>query len=275
MKKALGAAVPAALSLAALAVFAAAPGRASSEQKRQFSGRNFAHRGLHRADKSVPENSMAAFRAAVEHGYGIELDARLTRDGRVVVFHDDDLGRLCLVRGRIEDKTLEQIKKLRLCGTDEGIPLLSQVLELVSGRVPVIIEIKGRRRSDELCAHILDMLRCYSGDVCVESFDPLIVRWWRKNAPEVLRGVLSAPPEALGTGFGRLGRFLHARLLTNFLSRPQFIAYGLGSRRPPAAFSLCRLFGAMKCVWTSRGFGCEEHSDMVIFEYYRPRPKFK
>ena len=115
------------------------PGRPSAALVAPFTGRNFAHRGLHSPDKSVPENSLAAFRLAAEAGYGIELDIQLSKDGQVVVFHDDTLDRVCGVKGRVDAYTLEQLQQMRLCKTEERIPLFTEVLRTVAGRVPLIV----------------------------------------------------------------------------------------------------------------------------------------
>ena len=106
-----------ALAAAGTVAFMIAPGKAEKAQKRPFNGENIAHRGLHKADKTVPENSLAAFRAAVDAGYGVELDVHLTTDGEVVVFHDDTLKRMCGIEGRVEDKTLSGLKVLKLLDT--------------------------------------------------------------------------------------------------------------------------------------------------------------
>ena len=110
------------------------PGRYGEAQKQLVYGVNHAHRGLHTKDKTVPENSLPAFRAAAEAGYGVELDIQLSRDGQVVVFHDDTLDRVCGVHGRVDEFTFEELRGMRLCGTQETIPLLTEVFEVMGGR---------------------------------------------------------------------------------------------------------------------------------------------
>lgn len=258
---------------AAVLLFAVAPGRANQEQKAPFMGRNIAHRGLHTIDKSVPENSLAAFRAAVEHGYGVELDVHLTCDDRLVVFHDDTLERMCGVEGRVADFTYARLSALSLANTGETIPLLSQVLAVLGGKVPLVLEIKRSKRNRATCEQVRAMLRCYRGAYCVESFDPMVVRWWRENAPEVLRGQLSCQKEKL-TDISKVKAFLLSHLLTNFLCRPQFIAYGICEKKPWTV-RLCEKLGAMRVAWTGRDWKSEETHDTVIFEFYRPRIRFK
>ncbi len=263
-----------AAGMAALPFALLAPGRANKSKKAPFRGKNFAHRGLHTPDKRVPENSLAAFLGAVEAGYGMELDVQLSRDGYVVVFHDDDLLRVCGREERVDELDLAELKTLSLCGTDERIPLFSQVLDLVDGRAPLIVELKSGRRNRELCEKTLELLRGYSGDVCIESFDPRIVAWFRLHAPYLLRGQLSQPPRAyVEDRRSPILGFVLGNTLLNILSRPQFIAYKIGPR--PFPVRLAELMGAMRVGWTSHGPENERGRDAVIFEYYRPKTVYR
>jgi len=275
MNKALKIALPIAggLAAAAAAAFLIAPARADGQQKAAFFGRNIAHRGLHTKDASIPENSLEAFEAAIDAGYGIELDVHITADGKIVVFHDDELSRMCGESLRIESLSYAEIQKFRLAGTNSKIPLLSEVLSLVSGAVPIVLELKRGGRNRELCARGYELVGAYTGEVCVESFDPLIVRWWRKNAPEIMRGQLSPPYQQSRKCLDKFKAFVFANLLTNFLSRPHFIAYGINGKKPPLV-KLCEKMGAMRVAWTSRDWINELDSDMVIFEYYRPKIRY-
>ena len=258
----------------ALPVLLSAPGRVSKEQKAPFLGWNFAHRGLHRADRSVPENSLEAFRLAGEAGYGAELDVQLSKDGQVVVFHDDTLDRVCSVHGRVDAFTYEELRQMSLCGTEQHIPLFSRVLEVFGGRGPLIVELKTGPRNRELCEKTLALLKGYRGAVCIESFDPRIVAWFRRHAPRLLRGQLAAPMEEYTKdGRGKAHAFILSRCLLNILSRPQFIAYKIGPR--PLIVRLSELLGALKFGWTSHGQENEAGRDGVIFEFYRPRLRFK
>ena len=271
MNKLLKALIPVSAA-AGLVLFAVAPGRADEEKKAPFLGRNIAHRGLHKIDRSIPENSLAAFSAAVGRGYGIELDVHLTADDALVVFHDDDMKRMCGVDARLEDLSYDYIRTLSLAGTDQHPPLLGDVLELVDGKTPIILEVKRGKRNARLCALIREALLSYTGDVCIESFDPTIVRWWRRNAPEMLRGQLACRDEA--PEMGKVKSFLLSNLLLNFLGRPQFIAYGICEKKS-VFVRLCEKLGAMKVAWTSHSWANEENNDTVIFEFYRPRTKYK
>lgn len=258
---------------AAGALFALAPGRAEAAQKAPFLRRNIAHRGLHTKDKRVPENSLAAFEMAARNGYGIELDVQLSRDGRVVVFHDDTLGRVCGVDRRVDQLAYSELGRLRLCETEETIPLFADVLRTVGGRVPMIVELKTGSRNRELCEKTNELLRAYGGDACIESFDPRIVAWFRRHAPERLRGQLASPPEVYRKhGMGAVKSFLLGNTLLNFLARPQFIAYKIGKR--PLPVRAAELLGALRVGWTAHDPAAEKGRDTVIFEYYHPEQNF-
>ena len=196
-------ALAAAVTAVALPVFLLAPGTANRRQKAAFSGVNFAHRGLHNREKTVPENSIEAFRLAARQGYGIELDVQLTKDGHVVVFHDDTLDRVCGVEGRVDEMTYGELCKLRLCGSEYSVPLLSEVLAVVRGRGPIIVELKPGKRNKELCRRTYEVLSAYRGEVCIESFHPMIVSWFRFHAPEFIRGQLAMP----ANGYKGKGKF--------------------------------------------------------------------
>ena len=258
---------------AALPLALLAPGSATKRQKAPFWGLNFAHRGLHTRDKSIPENSLPAFERAARAGYGIELDVQLSKDGQVVVFHDDTLDRVCGVHARVDEKTLDELRELRLCGTEYGIPLFSEVLKTVRGRGPLIVELKNGRRNRELCEKTYALLQDYRGEACVESFNPFIVAWFRFHAKDLLRGQLAAPVDEYLETIGPFQSFLLSRCLLNIFSRPQFIAYKIG-RRPPTV-RLAEQLGAMKVGWTSHEPRNEKGRDAVIFEFYRPKLRYK
>ena len=261
-----------ALTAAGFLAFLVAPGRTPKEKRAPFIGRNYAHRGLHRIDRSIPENSLPAFEAAARIGYGVELDVHITRDGELIVFHDDNTKRLCGVDSRVEDMTWSELCKLRLAGTEYGIPLLSEALEVLGTHCPVIIELKRGPRDREMCRKTYALMKRYGGRYCIESFDPGIVFWFRRHAPEILRGKLAYDPAEMVKDTSRLNAFLVGNLLTNFITRPHFISYGLG--RKPLLVRFCERMGAMKVAWVSRDWASEKKNDAVIFEYYRPRVKY-
>ncbi len=234
----------------------------------------YAHRGLHTNEGGVPENSLAAFAAAAKAGYGVELDIQLTADRQVVVFHDNDLKRMCGVNKRVDELTYQELSEMRLLNTDQHIPLLSEVLNVLDG-VTLLCECKAMRSytDTDLCALALPLLDTYKGPVCIESFNPFMVRWFRKNAPQYIRGILSKKfepdevPQAL--------RFPLASLFANFLCRPDFIAYQHTDYTQPF-FRLCRLFKPLTIAWTIQSAEdatkAKAHFDTFIFEGYLPSP---
>ena len=262
--------VPAAL--AALWLFLIAPGRASRAAKAPFAGRAYAHRGLYAPDQSVPENSLPAFRRAMENGYGAELDVQLTKDGRIVVFHDDSMQRACGLEKAIRDFTYEELQGIPLFGTEARVPLFSDVLDIFGGRVPLIVELKYGPDWQALCAAVKTMLEEYDGPACVESFHPAMVRWFWKHDPRRLRGQLSEAACFSRKHVKGYLAFAMSRLLSNCLTRPQFIAYRVGPK--PLSVRMAEAMGAMKVLWTAREPELHRQrmaeNDAVIFEGYRP-----
>ena len=221
----------------------------------------------------MPENSLEAFRLAAAAGYGVELDVQLTKDGQVVVFHDDTLTRVCGVNARVDEKTWNELRLLRLCGTEQRIPLLTEALAVIRGKGPLIVELKNGKRNRELCEKTYAILSDYEGQVCIESFNPMIVRWFRFHARDLVRGQLATTVKDYGDSTSKPTAFLLSRCLLNFLSRPQFIAYRVGWR--PLPVHLSEALGAMRFGWTVRNERHERRRDAVIFEFYRPPLKIK
>ena len=265
-----------AAALFLLNVILVMPSRKLKEQRELFWHVNFAHRGLHNRSKSVPENSLSAFRTAANAGYGIELDLQFSKDEEIVVFHDDTLERVCGVKGRVDSYTLAELREMSLCKTEEKIPLFSEVLEVVDGRVPLLVEFKNGPKNDLLCEKTLPMLRAYKGLYCIESFSPFIVRWFRKNAPDILRGQLSAPAGEFGEELSPFTAYLLGHCYTNVIGRPHFISYH--KNKGYMSVRLADRLGAMRFVWTVRPAddirSIEKKNDAVIFEYYRPDAKY-
>ena len=257
------------LVLAIVYLFMIKPASIQRAAIEQYGGK-FAHRGLW--DAEAPENSLAAFQKAVDAGYGIEFDIHKTRDGQVVVFHDDTLDRMCGVEGKIEDKTLDELRKLRLLGTEQGLPTLEEMLALVNGRVPLLVELKGAALDTSLCPLANEILSAYKGKYMIESFNPMLVRWYRKNRPDIVRGQLFCNL-LREKGGNKLFYFLITILATNVLARPHFLARGLDSAHNPA-FVLCkRLFRTPTYVWTVREPGQipQDARDGMIFERFIPK----
>lgn len=247
------------------------PGRADQKKTLTFTSWNYAHRGFHNMEQGIPENSLTAFRAAVENKYGIELDVQMTKDRRIVVFHDDLLSRVCGLDIRIKDKTYDELKEMRLFDTDEEIPLLEDVLKVVGGKVPLLIEIKLTSMDTSICHYLDQLMRSYKGNYCIESFNTLALRWYKKHRPDVFRGQLSA--NLLGRQPGRTDFFLcllTTNLMLNFLGRPHFIAYCYKDRYNLSYQLLKRVLKTPVFGWTildSAVYSKYQYAfDSVIFE---------
>ena len=168
------------------------------------------------------------------------------------------------------DYSFSELQKFPLCGTEERIPLFSDVLNTVRGRGAIICELKNGPHNRELCRKTYDLIAAYPGEICIESFNPFIVAWFRFHAPELLRGQLATDEYK---DQSPLQGFLLRNCLLNFLARPQFIAYKLIRR--PIAVRFAELLGAMRVAWTSHEPRSEKGQDAVIFEFYKPRTTFK
>ncbi|MDY4793029.1 MAG: glycerophosphodiester phosphodiesterase family protein, partial [Pararoseburia sp.] len=191
-----------------------------------FMGRLYAHRGLHDNKSEAPENTMPAFRKAIEKGYGIELDIQLTKDDVIVVCHDFDLKRVCGADVKIKDLTYEELQQYKICDSNETVPKFSDFLKLVDGQVPLIIEYKSEDFNTKLFEMGDAMLREYKGVYCVESFNPLLVLWYRRHHNDIVRGILSDSYVKEGFhAFPKWGYFVLHNLLTNGIAKPDFIAY--------------------------------------------------
>ncbi|WP_026669237.1 glycerophosphodiester phosphodiesterase family protein [Butyrivibrio sp. AE3006] len=254
----------------------------------------YAHRGLHDNKSEAPENSMAAFKKAVDGGYGIELDVQLTKDGVPVVFHDFTLARVARyeegqipsdavrnedgslgVAGKVIDYTYEELQQFHLMDSDEKIPRFEDFLKLVDGRVPLIVELKIERFDLSVCQKAYDLLEKYNGVYCIESFNPLGVYWLKKNHSEILRGQLSEE------FFHEIDQVMHtplyfmlAFLIFNFLTRPDFVAYN-HKHAGNLSRTLCHsLYKNTAAAWTIKSQDeldrNREKFDIFIFEGFIP-----
>jgi glycerophosphoryl diester phosphodiesterase len=226
-------------------------------------GVEYAHRGLHGGD--VPENSLAAFAAAIAQGLGIECDVQRTADHRAVVFHDWELDRLTGDTGPLRARTAAELARIALGGGAERIPALRDLLALVRGRVPLLIEIKSRedRRIAPLCLAVRRDLEGYVGPVAVMSFDPRVGAWFGRHAPRIVRGLVVSE-EGARTWSGALRR--HRRL---WRAKPDFLAYDV--RDLPSRFAAAqRKRGLPVLTWTVRTAALRqraaEHADAMITE---------
>jgi glycerophosphoryl diester phosphodiesterase len=238
-----------------------------------YRGVNLAHRGLH--GEGAAENSMTAFRRAKEAGFGVELDVRLSKDGELVVFHDDTLTRVAGVEGRVDELTLAELRECRLSGTDDTIPTLREVFDLIDGSIPILIEIKEKTGSSAVTRKLLAELKSYDGPYIVESFDPMAISAFRKGRREVPLGILSRRFYDLEQHKGSPLYFALQNMLFNFLSVPDFVAYRHSDANTLSLKLARSLFGTVTVAWTTRSAEEEEAAkkngfDCIIFENYIP-----
>lgn len=230
-----------------------------------------AHRGLHATHKGIIENSMSAFEAAVAHGYAIELDVQVTSDGDAVVFHDERLERLTESSGKVRRRTSDELSTIPLSGTNETIPTLKSVFDMVQGRVPILVEIKNpTRKVGKLEGRVADLLSSYAGEAAVQSFNPLTLQWFHKNAPQISRGLLASDyRNVTQVNMSRRARFIMSNLLLSPLGRPNFIGYDVDAL-PAFAPALMRKVGFPLLAWTVRTdkqrVTSARHADNIIFE---------
>jgi len=181
-----------------------------------------AHRGFH--EKNVPENSLLAFSKAIEKGYAIELDVQLLSDNTVVVFHDESLARMTGNDGYLRFLSKKDLKSLTLKGSKETIPTLEEVLKLVDGKVPLLIEIKNKHKVGDLEQAVIDLLKNYQGEYAVQSFNPYSLGYFRQHAPNILRGQLAGYLKNEKISWFK--KFLLKRMRFNKkISQPNFISY--------------------------------------------------
>ena len=257
------------LLLSVIYCFLAAPNLKRRKRALEFSKVKYAHRGLHNGTRA--ENSLSAFAAAVDAGYGIELDVRLCSDGELVVFHDDTLERMTGEEGRVDARTLAELKELRLGNTEDRIPTFSEVLSLVDGRVPLLVEIKEDAFKYAVTEKAVEMLHSYRGAYIIESFNPLAVWKVKKLMPEAIRGQL-ADNFLKQKKYRKPMYFLLEFFMLNFLASPDFIAFN-HEETSTLGFRIQRLFRPALFAWTVRSAEAEKRAmkdgfSGIIFEDY-------
>lgn len=266
------------LIVVVLYLFLILPRLTKQKEAKKFIGRYYTHRGFHNNTSEAPENSLSSFSKAVEGDYGIELDVQLTKDEVMVVFHDEDLRRACGQEGKVKEYTYEELCDFTLFESEERIPTFENVLKLVDGKVPLIVEIKMSDTSLRVCEVVNQQLMNYKGPYCIESFNPIAVRWYKKNNSEVIRGQLSS---ALNKEMEKKGEkkdftlYLVEYLFTNFLTRPDFIAYN-HLYKNNLSRKICRnVFQCLSVTWTIKSEeqlkAAEKNFDIFIFEGFIPK----
>ncbi|MDL2215974.1 hypothetical protein LJB77_02840 [Ruminococcaceae bacterium OttesenSCG-928-N02] len=251
-------------------------GNSSDKARQPFFGRSYAHRGLFTKDQSIPENSLAAFAAAVHANYGITADVQITKDRRIVVFNDGHLTRMCGVKLKVEELTYEELQGYTLAGSDETIPLLSDLLAVVDGQVPIILYLRPGTQNSLLCKITSEMILAYDGPLAVASMAPGIVGWFKdhKQTKHILRGSIAAPRSYFPQG-NDLHYFLISHGFLNATSRPQFIIWP-DEPRNLTIRGAC--YTAMAVAGTIEGPDFERHmetNDMLVFEHGTPPVQYK
>ena len=225
-----------------------------------------AHRGLFDREK-IPENSMLAFDKALEKGYSIEVDVNMTQDVYIVVFHDNSLKRMTGIKNDITTMTLSEIKKLKLLGTENKIPTFEDVLLQVSGKVPILIEVKPNSKYKELMEKLINLLEKYNGKYSIQSFDPRIVYWLKKNMPQISRGQISS--KNIREVKSRILKILLGKMVFNVITKPNFISYQYLSINEKF-YKKQKNKGREVIAWTLKNKEdyekIRDYCDMVVFE---------
>jgi glycerophosphoryl diester phosphodiesterase len=238
------------------------PSRPTDPALAELIARPFAHRGLHGGGRI--ENSRAAFEAALASGQGIELDVQASREGDAIVFHDYRLDRLTDADGEVARLSTGELTRVKLRGVDETIPGLPEILALIAGRGPLLIEVKAPdRKVVPLCRSVENALEGYRGMVGVMSFNPDVARWFSRHAPHILRGLVVTEDDKHGIR-GRLERGFAL-----WRASPHFLAYDV--RDLPSRFAAhARRRGIPVLTWTVRTpegrARAERHADQIIHE---------
>ena len=234
-----------------------------------LTARPIAHRGLHDMNDTVWENTLTAFSRAVDHGYAIECDVHLTSDGQVVIFHDDQLERLTGTKGYVWQRTGAEMRALRIGGTEDRVPSLDELLDLVDGRVPLVVELKGIPGHDSgLVARVGERLARYSGPVAIMSFDHWLIRDFARDAPGLPAGLTAwgDQPHEIEAHFAMLAHGL------------DFTSYSVTHLPNPFVTFMRERLGAPIISWTVRDEEAvrisEQHADQMTFEGFVPDPGF-
>ena len=209
-----------------------------------------AHRGLFDNSKDAPENTILAFKKAAAAGYGIELDVQLSLDKQVVVAHDYSLKRICGEDKFIKDLTYQELSQYKIMTSSETIPLLAKVLNVIGGKVPLIIEIKTEGEYKEICQLTANILSSYSGQYCIESFSPYVLGWFKHKRPDILRGQLADDFFANKYFKSSIKNWILTNMILNAINKPDFIAYNHQFSSRKALSFWKKILGCSLAAWT-------------------------
>jgi len=231
-------------------LYAIAPNTKRKLQQKPFEEVYLAHRGLFN-NVDIPENSLAAFKLAVDNEYGMELDVQLTTDKKLVVFHDASLKRICGIDKKLTDCSYEELQQYSLLNTNHKIPLFIDVLDVLKETTPLVIEIKAEGPYIETTKAVVELMKTYKRTYSMESFNPNVVYYLRKNHPEIIRGQLSY--NYLKDSNSKINIFLKiglTYLLSNIITRPDYIAYDVNNMHNLSFRLISKLYKGECVAWT-------------------------
>ena len=232
------------------------------------------HRGLFN-NIDIPENSLIAFQKAVDNNYGIELDVQITTDNKLVVFHDTSLFRMCNIDKDLVDCDYQELQSYHLLDTNHQIPLFADVLKVLKKDTPLIIEIKADGRFIETTKLVVEMMKNYDGLYNIESFHPKVVKYLKQNEPDIIRGQLSYDYiKDKDSHIPFISKFILTYLLTNFINKPDYIAYDCNSYNNLSFKIISKLYKGKCVAWTVKSNDefkkIKDYYQCFIFDSYIP-----
>lgn len=253
------------------------PNLSRKDKMKSFENVYIAHRGFFN-NVDIPENSLSAFKKAVENNYGIELDVQMTKDDKLVVFHDESLKRICGIDKKLTDCNLDELLNYNLLNTNKKIPLLKDVLDVLNKDTPLIVEIKPEGECIKTCEKAIELLKTYDRNYTMESFNPLVVGYLRKYHKEIIRGqlaynMLKDKEEKSNV----LRKFNCTYLLENFLTRPDYIAYDINNMNNLSFRIISKLYKGECVAWTIKNKEqlkeSRKYYQQFIFDSFTPTKK--
>lgn len=256
-----------------LYLFLIKPNTSRKDKMKPYEETLICHRGFFN-NIDIPENSIKAFKKAVDNNYGIELDIQLTTDNKLVVFHDVSLERMTGINKKLTDCSYEELLNYKLLDTKQTIPLFVDVLKVLKKDTPLVIEIKPEGRCIETVKGVVELMKNYDGLYNIESFNPRVVYYLRKNEPQIIRGQLSEN-HFKNKNNNIFINFLLTYLLTNFLTRPDYVAYDRKNMHNLSFILISKLFKGECVAWTIKSneqlIETKKYYQQFIFDSFIPQ----